>query len=188
MLTGRPPFRAETAAETERQILAEEPVPPRRLNSKVPADLQTICLKAIEKQTHRRYATAVELAADLERYSRGEPIRARPVSWLEIGWRWSKRNQAIATAIASLALLLTVSVFGSVWAAVHFRTLATIKSKLAQTNEDKRLAAESAVFRETQLRSQAEDLSSEIRHSLYLTEMNLAGQSAMLSNGLDRTR
>jgi hypothetical protein len=149
--------------------------------------LQTICLKALEKQPQRRFASAAELAADLERFLRGEPIRARPISWIEKSWRWSLRNRSSALAIVAIAMLLLVSVIGSLGAAAHYRTLAYFESQLADTHEAKRLEAEKAAYREAWLREEAEQRADELRRANYLAEMNLAGQSAMLSNGLGRT-
>ena len=94
MLTGRPPFRAETARETERQLLTEEPVPPRRLNAAVPRDLETICLKCLRKNPQCRYESAGAIAMDLHRFERGEVIAARPASWLERTGKWVRRCPA----------------------------------------------------------------------------------------------
>jgi serine/threonine-protein kinase len=106
MLTGRPPFRGETASETEQQVIHDEPISPSRLNTKVPRDLETICLKCLQKAPQHRYATALELAEDLHRYQRGEPIAARPVSRPERIVRWVRRNPtAAALILAALALL-----------------------------------------------------------------------------------
>ncbi|MEX0586440.1 MAG: serine/threonine-protein kinase, partial [Pirellulales bacterium] len=110
MLTGRPPFRAEAVAETQRQLISDEPVPPSRLNAKVPRDLETICLKCLQKDPQRRYHTPAELSADLERFLRHEPIHARRAGRLERGARWIRRNPTetalIVTALALIALVI----------------------------------------------------------------------------------
>ena len=109
-LTGRPPFRAATPLDTVLQVVSEEPVPPRLLNAKVPRDLETICLKCLQKEPTKRYASAEALAEDLRRFLDNKPITARPVGLLERGWRWCRRNRALATAssIAVLGVLLAL--------------------------------------------------------------------------------
>jgi eukaryotic-like serine/threonine-protein kinase len=115
MLTGRPPFRGETAAETVQQLLAHDPVPPARLNPRVPRDLETICLKCLQKSPSLRYTTAGELADDLGRFRRGEAITARPDSRVRRWARRVRRRPLLSTAIASVLVLAVVLTGGALW-------------------------------------------------------------------------
>jgi eukaryotic-like serine/threonine-protein kinase len=115
MLTGRPPFRGESPAETERQVISDEPVPPQRLNPRTPRDLQTICLKCLQKSPERRYRSASELADDLDRFRRGEPIRARRVGRTERALRWGRRKPAAAMLLVTATALAGLASGGGVW-------------------------------------------------------------------------
>jgi WD40 repeat protein/serine/threonine protein kinase len=110
-LTGRPPFVAESAMDTLVQVISDEPVPPRQLNSKVPADLETVCLKCLHKEPAKRYASAGDLAEDLRRFLASEPIRARRISPWERAGKWAKRRPAAAAlvAVSGLTTLALVS-------------------------------------------------------------------------------
>jgi serine/threonine-protein kinase len=137
MLTGRPPFRGETAAETERQVLNHEPVLPSRLNPKVPRDLATICLKCLSKESQRRYASAAALADDLTRFREGRPIHARPLGWGGRLWRWGRREPATAGMLAAILALFILTVGGGLWwgrqgAERRGRARAAVEAVLAQ--------------------------------------------------------
>jgi eukaryotic-like serine/threonine-protein kinase len=110
-LTGRPPFKGATPADTMLQVIADDPVPPAQLNTKVPRDLELICLKCLDKEPLRRYASAAQLAEELRRYRDGLPLAfTRPVGRLERGWRWCRRNPALASSGGAAALLLATVV------------------------------------------------------------------------------
>ncbi|HEV3168047.1 MAG TPA: serine/threonine-protein kinase, partial [Isosphaeraceae bacterium] len=110
LLTGRPPFQAATVLETLEQVRWEEPIPPSRLRPRLPRDLVTICLKCLEKDPARRYASSIELADDLRRFEAGQTIRARPVGSFEHLWRWCRREPVVASlAVALMAGLIGVA-------------------------------------------------------------------------------
>jgi WD40 repeat protein/tetratricopeptide (TPR) repeat protein len=111
LLTGRPPFKGATTLETLRQVLGDEPVPPSRLNPQVPRDLETVCLKCLEKDPPRRYGSAEALADDLRRFQSGEPVAARPAGRLERLTKWARRRpaQAALVLVGSLATVLLVA-------------------------------------------------------------------------------
>jgi WD40 repeat protein/tRNA A-37 threonylcarbamoyl transferase component Bud32/DNA-directed RNA polymerase subunit RPC12/RpoP len=116
LLTGRPPFRAATSLDTILQVISDEPVPPKQLQPTVPRDLETICLKCLQKEPGKRYASAAALAEDLERFRKGEPIRARPVGRVERGWRWCRRNPVGAGLVAAVLLGIALATGLAVWA------------------------------------------------------------------------
>ena len=155
LLTGRPPFQGETFHEILAQVQGADPVPPRKLNPSIPPDLQTICLKCLHKEPARRYATARELADDLDRFRSGQPIRARPVSFAESLQLWCRRRPALAGLVVALHLVFAAGLAGIVFewqrAALHARA-------------------------ETQLRRVAEQNAEATRLNLYAADVALAAQ------------
>jgi eukaryotic-like serine/threonine-protein kinase len=114
-LTGRPPFVAEGMMETVQQVLNVEPVSPRVFNPSVPADLETVCLKCLEKEPGKRYATAQMLAEELGRFLNGQPVLARPIGRVGKTWRWCRRNPRLALATSAAFLSLLIGLAGVTW-------------------------------------------------------------------------
>lgn len=163
LITGSPPFRAATNWRTLQMVLHCDPVPPRRLNTDVSRDLETICLKCLEKNPFRRYRTAEAVARDLTRFLNGESTLARPIGFLERLRRWIVRRPAVAisalTAIAAILALLVVLIFYS--------------GQLQQANTELTLA----LGKSETMRLRAERGEQIARQLLYAADMKQAGEA-----------
>jgi len=115
LLTARPPFQADSLEVVVNQVLTVEPISPRMLNPTVPRDLETICLKCLEKEPVRRYATAQALADELDRFLNGQPVLVRPIGRAGKAWRWCRRQPVQASLIGALALVLMLGMIGIAW-------------------------------------------------------------------------
>jgi hypothetical protein len=141
MLTGHPPFRAETPLETLRRVVEEVPKPPSTFNRNLDGDLATICIKCLEKDPRHRYGTAAAMAEDLERWLRGEPIAARSVGRLERAWRWCRREPVLAGLTGGIALLLVIT---SVFALTAYRVT---RNRLVDSENARRIALDQLMDR-----------------------------------------
>jgi tetratricopeptide (TPR) repeat protein len=144
-LTGRPPFKAPSLNETILQVLRAEPAAPRRVNPLVPRDLETVCLKALQKERHKRYATALDMAEDLRCFLDGRPIKARPVGPAGVVLRWARRSPVAAGLTAAVGLLLLLLGTGAVvsWVQIAVAHQAERRAKedaLAKAADNARLA------------------------------------------------
>jgi WD40 repeat protein/tRNA A-37 threonylcarbamoyl transferase component Bud32 len=160
LLTGELPFRGNPRMLLH-QVLHDEPRPPRALNDRIPRDLETICHKAMAKEPARRYHSARELADDLRRFLRGEPIRARPVRRAEKLWRWARRNPVLAGLSATVLALLVLTAAGSTTAAFLFYDLAEREKVLTATANT---SAEAALQAQGQAQARANENRRRLAH------------------------
>jgi WD40 repeat protein len=152
LLTGRPPFLADTPLDTLVRLKTEDPVRPRRLNPVVPRDLETVCLKCLEKSPGRRYESAAALADDLGRFLADEPVRAAPVGRAVRAGRWCRRNPALAAACGlAVAGLAVAAALGAAFSAYQYRAAGRLADALedvqAQRHRADRLVAGLALDR-----------------------------------------
>jgi WD40 repeat protein/predicted Ser/Thr protein kinase len=142
LLAGRPPFVGQTMADTVDQVIHQDAIAPRLLNASAPPDLETICLKCLEKEPRRRYQSAQELADELGRFLRDEPILARPAGATEKAWRWCRRKPVVAALTASLVLVSLLGLAG---------VLTQLRRVQAKSEEHRRELAQLRVLNGVQL-------------------------------------
>jgi tetratricopeptide (TPR) repeat protein/tRNA A-37 threonylcarbamoyl transferase component Bud32 len=173
-LTGRDPFQGNSVLETLEKVRQSAPDPPTSLNKKVPRDLEVICLKCLEKDQRLRYASAKELADDLQRWLNGEPIVARPVNAAARAWMWCKRRPALAALAGALAAAIVGGMIGITWQwreAVFQRNAAVVAREAAEKN------AQLASTQATLALNTVQDLISEVQTNLSfpgLSEVKMA--------------
>jgi eukaryotic-like serine/threonine-protein kinase len=177
LLTGRPPFKAATPLDTIMQVVTDEPMPPSALQKKTPRDLETICLKCLEKDPAKRYASAQALAEDLRRYQKGEPIHARPVGSIERTVKWVKRHP-LTTGLITVILLVAVVGFvgisgGLGWALVERENAIGQEKKTADALRETKKAQKKAEDEKTiaeKARQEAEAATKEMKKQLLRAE------------------
>ena len=169
LLAGRPPFRGESPAETLRQVESLDPISPRLLSPATPGDLETICLKCLDKEPHKRYATAQLLADDLGRFLRGEPIQARRARAWERGLKWVRRHPTAGGLVLAIAVAL-LALVGVAVGQYYNRQLRTLNQELAK-------AKSSLETNNTQLQR--------AKTNLETTNQELATASGKLAQALD---
>jgi serine/threonine protein kinase len=130
LLTGRPPFRGSSSLETLEQVRSRQPTPPQKLRREVPCDLETICLKCLEKDPRRRYASARALADDLACYLAGQPIAARPVPAWERAVKWATRQPVRLVVEAVLAATILLGLVPTVWTVGHGQIVGQLQQEL----------------------------------------------------------
>jgi eukaryotic-like serine/threonine-protein kinase len=188
MLTGRPPFLGETPLDTLQQVVTQEPVAPTRLQPKIPKDIETICLKCLQKEPARRYVTAEALAEDLRRFLEDRPIDAKAAgSWTRV-MRWRRRNPALAALVLIAVLLLCAGTAAS----SYFAILATLSKNEAiafakESKKNEEIANENAHKAEHNYRSAVKNArKAEERDRLFYGSVIAAADKALMEKDVGR--
>ena len=177
LLTSRAPFVGDTLSHTLLQVLHKDPISPRVLNPSVPRDLETICLKCLEKEPHKRYGTAQLLAEDLARFLSGRPVVARPIGALGRSWRWCQRNPVVAGLLVTVVASLLIGTGVSLYYAGQEREARLDADKrkseaiaISVVAEQRRIEAEAA-------KQRAIDSERQARWQLYVAQMTPLGDA-----------
>jgi WD40 repeat protein len=191
MVTGRAPFQSATAMDTVLQVLSAEPVAPRRLNASIPRDLETICLKCLEKEPRKRYAGATDLGEDLRRFLAGEPILARPVTRLERAVKWARRRPAIASLLGLVALVTALGLGGVLWQWRQAVLARGDAERQAERAKAQTALAEERLQDSVMARAKEAEQTQLAEQRLYIARMNLVQRcwedynGALIQQGLD---
>jgi eukaryotic-like serine/threonine-protein kinase len=177
LLTGRPPFQADNLMDTLMQVIEREPVSPSALNGRVPRDLETICLKCLEKDRRRRYASAHELADDLLRFLEGRTIQARPAGALERGIKWVRRHPAVSALSAAVVVALIGGTITSTAFGVRWQRAAESESVAKRDAQEKQHLAEILADEKGRLAEAERVANDKLRH---------LNTRLLLEKGLDR--
>jgi hypothetical protein len=187
LVTGRPPFQAATPLDTILQVVSDDPLAPRQLAPKCPRDLETICLKCLQKEPRKRYASAANLSEDLRRFQSSEPIQARPVGRLERAVKWARRNPGVfrwMVAFAAVCLLFSVIVLAFAVRIVGLADFATRQANdLKEINLDLYAARDDALSKAKTAR-EAQHLT---ERANYFNSIGLAHQ-LWLANSVERAQ
>jgi len=168
-LTGHPPFNANSVGQLMAMIQSFTPVSPRTLVSGISRDLETICLKCLEKEPAKRYPTAQAMARDLQCFIERKPIQARPIGRIPKAWRWCRRNRAVAAALGVAAVSLAALVAGSInfaYAQARLRGIAETNGKLAQMQSQQARAAEREARQQRDMARSLFVISSNVLHNI----------------------
>ncbi len=186
-LTGRPPFRGQTTLDTLDQVRSAEPVAPITLQPKMPRDLNTICLKCLEKSPDKRYASAKELGEDLKRFLNGEAIQARPVNQFERLMKWTRRRPAAAAMAATIAICITTLIIGGTLYSISLReALDTAQKATIEARTQRRAALDQKTLAEerekeakkqTKLAQQRADEAARVTMALQLNQVAALAKS-----------
>ena len=187
LITGRPPFRAATIAETQRQVIDNNPVPPRDLNPAIPRDLETICLKCLEKEPRNRYGSAEEVAEELARFRQRRPIRARPIGRVQRFWRWCRRNPLDAGLSVAVAVSLLVGVVVSGWFAFQSRENELTAMEYANTASKNEQEATDKLWESYLAQARANRLSRRVGQQFETLEVIKAAMAIRPSSNMEDT-